>query len=131
MRIENTTPKDAMMIIIEAKDLVFNQGKGGVYYIRSKNPPIRITDADRAAAGKPSSHQSEPTKEEMNSFFLPALTGVADAMLDYHARPEIARKRARAKKALYDAFVAQGFSKEEALRLILANRETSALGASE
>lgn len=131
MRIEGKSPKDAMMIIIEAKDLVFNQGKGAVYYIRSKNPPIRITEADKAAAGKPSPHTSEPTKEEASSFFGPALTGLADAMLDYQASPEVARKRARAKKALYDAFVAQGFTKQEALRLILANRETSPFGSQE
>ncbi|HSI12033.1 MAG TPA: hypothetical protein VK961_08315 [Chthoniobacter sp.] len=131
IRIEDKSPKDAMMIIIEAKDLVFNQGKGGVYYIRSKNPPIRITEADKAAAGKPSARTSEPTKEEASSFFAPAFTGLADAMLDYQASPEVARKRARAKKALYDAFVAQGFTKEEALRLILANRETSPFGSGE
>jgi len=126
MRIEGQTPKEALMIILESKDLVYKRGTQGLYFIRPRNPPIRVTDADKAAAGKSLSSHGEPTKEDVNSFFTPALTGFADAMLDYEARPEVARKRARAKKALYDALLSQGFTKDEAFRLIRTNRELTA-----
>jgi hypothetical protein len=48
-----------------------------------------------------------------------------DSILDYQARPETAQKIARAKKALFDALVAEGFTKDEAFRVILTNQELS------
>jgi len=35
MRIEDKTPKEAIEIIVESKGLVLDQGKGGVYYIKT------------------------------------------------------------------------------------------------
>ncbi|HSI15776.1 MAG TPA: hypothetical protein VK961_27260 [Chthoniobacter sp.] len=35
MRIEDKTPKEAIEIIVESKGLVMDQGKGGVYYIKT------------------------------------------------------------------------------------------------
>lgn len=130
MRIEDKTPKEAMDIIIESQNLVGKEGKNGVYFIRAKVPAIRISEEEKRDAGKSSLTEHEPTKEDVNTF-LPLLTGYANAMMDYQARPEVARKRAHAKKVLYDAYVAAGFSKEEALRLILTKRETSTLGSDE
>jgi hypothetical protein len=51
------------------------------------------------------------------------LSKVYDSVLDFQARPETAQKIARAKKALYDALIAEGFTKDEAFRLILVNQE--------
>ncbi len=36
MRIEDKTPKEAIEIIVESKGLILDQGKGGVYYIKTQ-----------------------------------------------------------------------------------------------
>ena len=46
-----------------------------------------------------------------------------DSTLDYLDRPETARRLAKAKKELYDALIAEGFTKDQAFRLILTNEE--------
>ncbi|MEP6669785.1 MAG: hypothetical protein ABJF10_11565 [Chthoniobacter sp.] len=125
MRIQDQTPKEAMEIVIASKDLVYHQSQG-VYFIRSKNPPIRISAEEKAAAGLPTFSANGQSTEALSALLLPTLTGFSDAMLDYQGRPETARRIARAKRAYYEALMAQGFTKEQALRIILTNQELSA-----
>lgn len=101
MRLENQTARDALLIIARAKNLFF-EAKDGIFFVRSKNPPPAESIADA---------------------FTPGLIKFYDAILDYQARPETAQKLARAKKVLYDALIAEGFTKDEALRIILASQD--------
>lgn len=48
-----------------------------------------------------------------------------DALLDSQAQAQTAQKIAKRKKALYDALAAEGFTKEEALWLLVPNQELS------
>jgi len=117
MRIEDKTPRQAIQIVAASKDLIIDEKKG-ILYVRPKNPPPPAPPAPAKVA--------EPEKsleEALTGMFTPALTKFYDSLLDYQARPETAQKLAKAKKALYDALIAEGFSKEEAFRIILTNQE--------
>ena len=119
LRLENKTPRAAMEIIAQANGLIMEDRKG-ILYVSSKNP-------NAAAAAK----KSEPEKsieDAMASMFTPAVIKFFDSFLDYQAKPETARKTAKAKRALYEALIAEGFSKDEALKIILADREFSIPG---
>ena len=116
LRIEDKTPRQAIEIIAAAKELII-EDKKGVLYVRPKNPP---------PPGTPKAPEPEkPWDEALSSLFTPALTKFYDSFLDYQARPETAQKIAKTKKALYDALIAEGFTKDEAFRLILTNQELS------
>ena len=111
MRIEDKTPREAIETIAAAKDLILDE-KRGVLYVRPKNP---------APLAPPKPPEAEkPLNEALSELFTPALNKFYDSILDYHARPETAQKIARGKKALYDALLVEGFTKDEAFRLILA-----------
>ena len=107
MRIEDTTPRQAIDLIVGAKDLLMEEHKG-VLFIRPKHPSPK----------KPVQSAKDITDE-----LAPAITSFCDSLLDFMSKPETARKIARAKKALYDALVNEGFTKDEALRIILTTPE--------
>ncbi len=112
-RIENKTPREAIEIIAQSKDLILDE-KDGILYLRPRNP-------------RPPNEPEAPTPEQsledaFTQVLTPALTKLYDTFLDYHARPEIAQKVAKAKKLLYDALIAEGFTKDEAFRLVLADQ---------
>ena len=116
LRIEDKTPRQAIEIIAAAKELILDEKKG-ILYVRPKNPP---------PPGTPKAPESEkPLEEALAAMFTPALTKFYDSLLDYQARPETAQKIAKAKKALYDALITEGFTKDEAFRIILTNQELS------
>jgi hypothetical protein len=56
---------------------------------------------------------------------MPAFMRFYELLLDFEAKPETAQKIAKAKRALYDALVAEGFSKDEAFQIILTDRGIS------
>ena len=114
MRLDNQTPRQAINIIAQAKDLIVEE-KGGVTYVRPRNPPPPGTVKEPETA--------KSLEDAVASIFTPALTKAYDAVLDYQAKPETAQKIAKAKKALYDALIAEGFTKDEAFRIILTNQE--------
>ncbi|MEP6669786.1 MAG: hypothetical protein ABJF10_11570 [Chthoniobacter sp.] len=120
MRLENKTPREAIDIIIATKDLVLDEQKGTLF-IRPKNPP---------AAGVVKAGSADPFNlKDLAGAFTPALTGMYDSLLDYAARPETAQKLAKATKALFDALIAEGFTKEEAFQIILSDHGLPAPGA--
>jgi hypothetical protein len=49
--------------------------------------------------------------------------GYREWVLEYEARPDAARKVAKAKRALFEALLAAKFTREEALQLVIANEE--------
>jgi len=114
MRLDNKTPREAIDILVTARDLILDE-KAGIVYIRPRNPPPPGT------AKAPEAEKS--LEEAVASLFSPAITKAYDSVLDYQARPETAQKIAKAKKALYDALIAEGFTKDEAFRIILTNQE--------
>jgi hypothetical protein len=120
MRVEDKSPAEAMALIVESKGLLMEKGKNGVYFVRSKNPPPSGASKE-ADKGKP----EKSMEEALGGLITPAVFGFYDSLLDYQAKPETAQKIAKSKKVLYDALVAEGFSKEEAFRLILPNQEFS------
>ena len=65
----------------------------GVYYIKHQN--------------------DHPTSELFHEQFV----------MEYEARPDAARKVARAKRALFDALLAANFTPEEALQLVITHEE--------
>ena len=112
MRLEDKTPREAIEIITQAKELLLEEHKG-VFYLRPKNPPL--IPAESATPEK-------SFEEAITEMLTPAITKLYDSILDYHARPEIAQKIAKSKKLLYDALLAEGFSKDEAFRLVLTDQ---------
>ena len=119
IRVEDKTPMEAIHIIVESKDLVMTERRG-VYFVQPKNPPSpsakKLVDPDLDPVAV----------KEMTDTISSAVTGFYDSLLDFQARPETARKIAKTKKALYDALIAEGFTKEEAFRLILTAPELPA-----
>ena len=116
LRIEDKTPRQTIDIIAASKELVIDENKG-ILYVRPKNPP---------PPAPPKAPEPEKSMEEaLTAMFTPALTKFYDSLLDYQARPETAQKLAKAKKVLYDALIAEGFTKDEAFRIILTNQELS------
>lgn len=115
MRLENTTPRAAIDLIIAAKDLAMEE-QHGVFFIRAKNP------ATPRASNTPKADSPDGLKDLATTAFAPALTGLYDALLDYAGKPETAQRLAKATRALYDALIAEGFSKEEAFQIVLSDR---------
>lgn len=116
MRLEDTPPMEAIEILAVAKELIIDKDKRGVLHIRAKNPP------------PPKAEKAEPAQDFGEAFigaFMPAILGMYDAVLDFQAKAETAQKVAKGKKLLYDAFIAQGFTKEEAFQLVLVNQDYS------
>jgi len=114
MRLEDKTPREAIDIVATAKELIVDK-RDGIFYVRPKNPP-----QDGASETKERSFEAAITEA-----FTPALAKLFDSALDYLARPETAQKLAKAKKQLYDALIAEGFTKDEAFRIILTNQDIS------
>ncbi|HSI12034.1 MAG TPA: hypothetical protein VK961_08320 [Chthoniobacter sp.] len=114
MRLENKTPREAIDIIIATKDLTVEEQRGTLY-IRSKNPgaqtPLKVDGADASGL-----------KDLAAAAFAPAMAAIYDALLDYSAKPETAQKLARSTRALYEALVAEGFTKEQAFQIVLSDR---------
>jgi hypothetical protein len=129
MRLEDKTPLEAIKIIAFAKGLDLTQADG-VYYIRSKD---QSTSADIGPANPPppidppTQTSSSNTVSSLADMLTPEMLGMMskyyDSTLDYLDRPETARRLAKAKKELYDALIAEGFTKDQAFRLILTNEE--------
>jgi type II secretory pathway component HofQ len=115
MRVEDQTPREALDFIIAAKDLAMEK-QHGVLFIRSKNP------ATPRASNTAKADSPDAFKDLATTAFAPALTGLYDALLDYAGKPETAQRLAKATRALYDALIAEGFSKEEAFQIVLSDR---------
>ncbi|MDR3401636.1 MAG: hypothetical protein P4L99_03975 [Chthoniobacter sp.] len=111
MRLEDHTPRQAIDLIAGSKDLLVEDRKG-ILFVRPKNPLPK----------KPAQEGKELADE-----LAPAITSFCDSLLDFMAKPETARKIAKAKKSLYDALVNEGFTKDEALRIILTTPEIPSL----
>ncbi len=52
---------------------------------------------------------------------MAAIGKIYDGLLDYMSKPETAKRLAKAKRAYYEALMAEGFSKEEAFRILLSS----------
>jgi hypothetical protein len=116
MRVEDKTPREAIDIIAAAKNLILDENKG-VLYVRMKNPPPDPPAGYEAKA--------DPALDAaMLSVLAPALMKMYETILDFESKPEIAQKIAKSKKILYDALIAEGFSKDQAFRLVLAHQTT-------
>lgn len=121
MRIEDKTPRESIEILAEAHELKLVEKKG-ILYLTPKNPP---------PPAPPKAPEPEKAMGEiLAEIWTPTLMKFFDGVLDYQARPETAQKIARAKKVLYDALLAEGFAKEDALRIILSNQEFKVPGVS-
>lgn len=118
LKLEDKTPMEAIEIIATAKDLSIEK-KDGVYFVDAKNP----SPAPAQTSNKEDS--LDDWAKKLQESIAPALTKLYEDLLDHDARPETARRIARAKKALYDALIAEGFTKEEAFRLVLAHQDRS------
>jgi len=114
MRVQNTTPREAIDRIVKSNGLVLVE-KDGILYLRPEKLPIELEV--EAETAKPEKSLETAFTEALT----PALIKVHDSLLDHLGRPETARKTAKAKKALYDALMAEGFTKDEAFRLVLAD----------
>jgi|GEM_PF-3802252 len=118
LRLEDKTPKEAIEIIANMSDLLIDF-KNDVYYIENRVPkPV-------AAVATPKSNNLTAADLET---FVPLMTKFLDILLDYEARPQTAQKIALSKKALMEALVAQGFTREEAFKLLLAEPGVSFFG---
>jgi len=120
LRIENKTPREALEIIVEANGLKMDE-REGLFYVSPKNAGKSAV----AKTPKPETPLESTLPATLSSAFTPALLGFYEALLDFEAKPETARKIAKAKRALYDALIAEGFSKDEALQIILTDRGLS------
>jgi len=118
LRVEGKKPKEVIEVIANMKDLVMEQ-KHDIYYIRSRNP--------KPAAAVEKAKSNDFNEATLNSI-QPIVTKFLDMLLDYEARPETAQKIAKSKKALLDALVAEGFTRDEAFKLLLAEPGLSFFG---
>jgi type II secretory pathway component HofQ len=116
LRVQNKTPREVMDVVVKMNDLIMEEKKG-VFYIRSRNPSPEDPKA-----------KSNDFNEETFATVVPIVTKIVDAMLDYEARPETAKKLAKSKKVLFDALIAEGFTREEAMQIVLSDRGLSFFG---
>jgi type II secretory pathway component GspD/PulD (secretin) len=116
IRLEERTPREVIDTIVGANEDWILDEKGGVFYVRLKNPPLTDPPAKKEKSIE------EAIGEAYGPAFSSALMKLHEAFLDHQARPETARKIAKAKKALFDAFMAEGFTRDEAFRLVLADQ---------
>lgn len=111
MRLMDMAPREAINVIAQSKNLLLDE-HNGIFYLRSKNPPpipAKTTEPGKSLG------------DEFAEALTPAFTNFFDTTLDYMARPETAQKIARAKKVLYEALITEGFTKDEAFRIILTH----------
>jgi hypothetical protein len=77
-----------------------------------------------SGAGTEEASPQEPSEDMIMQMMGPMMggmmTGMIDAVLGVMAKPETAEKLATFTKNYYDALIAKGFSKEEALRIVIA-----------
>jgi hypothetical protein len=65
--------------------------------------------------------QQQQQKQQMSPEQMSAyMKGMMKSMLDVYSSPETAQGLARFYKALYDALIKEGFTKQEALQIVLA-----------
>ncbi len=123
MRLENKTPWEAFNIVASTKQLTVDQDKSGVYVVKSKNPPAKDDPSVSEALSKPGEDLTNPLAQLFGGDLSGSLEKLVDGALDYMAKPETAKRLARVKRAYYDALIAEGFTKDEAFRIILTNQE--------
>jgi hypothetical protein len=108
------------------KIIVYSQGLkltkvDDVWYVAGPNDAPPSIQPPRPNVPDSSAHST------ITDIFGPALgdgmVSLYGSVLDCMTRPDIVQKRAKAKKMYYDALVAQGFTKDEAFRIILAEEE--------
>lgn len=121
LRLKNKTPREAIDTIIATKELIVTD-QNGTLYIRPRNPP-----APNAAPSDAADPQAFGNLAA--TAFTPVITGVYDSLLDFAAQPETAARLAKATRALYDALVAEGFTKEEAFQIVLNDRGLPTAGS--
>jgi hypothetical protein len=116
MRIEDKTPMEAIEIICTAKGLTCVEEKG-VLHIDDPNgsgPSPDKTSGQNVA---------DPLEKALTEMLTPGLiasgTRLYDTLLDVQARPETAKKTAKAKKLFFDALMEEGFTRDEALKIVI------------
>ncbi len=128
MRLVNKTPKEAFQIVVATSDLVARE-KNGVYVVTLKHPPppsAQLTPVVTVTPSESSTKQNDDFGKAIADVFGSGLMGMMgtyyDGLLDYMAKPETAKRLAKAKRAYYEALMAEGFSKDEAFRMILSEQ---------
>ena len=119
-RLEDVTALEAIQAITSSKGLRL-ENRDNVYYVEM-SPEER---AKREAEGK----KAKPA-DGMQKFFdqladgllgepmTRAMTAQTERLLDWEADPANAARIAKARKALLDALLKEGFSREEAMRIV-------------
>lgn len=119
MKLDDKSPREAIDIICQVKGLTLKE-HGGVYFV--DDPSAAKAEDEQIASGK-SAPESASFEESITKALTPGIiaagTKFYDALLDIAARPESAQKIAKAKKALFDALIAEGFTREEALKIVI------------
>lgn len=121
-RIENKTPREAIETLCQSEGLSFME-KGGVFFV--EDSPASNSKKTDAADDPFKTFESAFTESLMQMMSPTADVKAYDAMLDMAARPETATKIAKAKKLLFDALVAEGFTREEALKIVIYSGTTN------
>jgi type II secretory pathway component GspD/PulD (secretin) len=124
-RLENVTPLQAIEIIASAKNLSFEKKKG-IYVIQDKSTPVPIPPPANTATGTTpqpvKTTRPDANLSELVDSFTPVLMKLFDQALDYMARPETAARFARYDRNYYDALIKEGFTADEAFRLVESHR---------
>lgn len=114
MRLQDVTSLRAIEIIAQAKKLQIKHSDG-VYRITSPESKPLTNQAREKTPDAAIAEALVPT-------FGTALIKLADISLEYLAQAETTTKMARYKRNFYDALIKEGFTKEEALKILLADR---------
>jgi type II secretory pathway component GspD/PulD (secretin) len=122
LRMEDKTPREVIDIIATMNALQVDELKGTLYIKKLQN--VKSLKPEPPPGTKFANELGGALLEQ----FVPVLTKFFDALLDYEIRPETVQKIAQAKKAMLDALMAQGFTREEAFQLLLAEPGLSFFG---
>lgn len=111
LRVQDKTPREALDLVCEMKGLKMEEN-AGVFFISDPNASV-VPHIDKGF------NLAAIIDELLTPENVSAATKLYDAMLDIQARPETAKKVARARKQLLDALMAEGFSRDEAMKILL------------
>jgi type II secretory pathway component GspD/PulD (secretin) len=111
LRLEQKTPREALEVVCQLKGLKLEEN-AGVYFITDPNA-VAVPEAPN------SFNFSGIVEGLLTPENMSAATKLYDAMLDIQARPETAKKVARARKLLLDALMEEGFTRDEAMKILL------------
>ena len=112
MRLSDVNPEQAIEVIAHAQKLRLSEANG-MHYIGAPRELGDIGSASPTPANQPSG--------DISDFFSKAISQAYDSMLDYGAKPETAAKLAMHKHNYYLALVKEGFTADEALKIVIAS----------